>query len=402
LSIRTSLSTGYAPEHPRDRHGEHQQGQQIDPPGLLLSLGKRLAFWVFTGMFVGMFSTDTLRITAEVLTLVARLDEFKGAWRAFGTLAPERLQAMRRVATIESIGSSTRIEGSRLSDHEVATLLAGLSDKSFKTRDEQEVAGYAEVMELVFSSWEHIPVNENHLQQLHRDLLVYSDKDGYHRGHYKTTANNVSAFDAAGREIGVVFATATPFDTPRLMTELVEWYRTVRDSAELHPLLVIGIFVVVLLEIHPFQDGNGRLSRVLTTLLLLKAGYAHVPYSSLESIIEQNKQGYYIALRQTQSTIRTASPDWQPWLLFFLRSLSSQVKRLEEKVANEKLVLARLPELSVQILELARARGRISNVEATDITGANRNTVKVHLRRLTEMGHLVKHGAGRAVWYVIA
>jgi Fic family protein len=157
-----------------------------------------------------------------------------------------------------------------------------------------------------------------------------------------------------------------------------------------------------LLEIHPFQDGNGRLSRVLTTLLLLKAGYAHVPYSSLESIIEQNKQGYYIALRQTQSTIRTASPDWQPWLLFFLRSLSSQVKRLEEKVANEKLVLARLPELSVQILELARARGRISNVEATDITGANRNTVKVHLRRLTEMGHLVKHGAGRAVWYVIA
>lgn len=353
-------------------------------------------------MFVGMLSTNTLHITTEVLTLIARIDEFKGAWRAFGTLAPERLQALRRVATIESIGSSTRIEGSRLSDQEVANLLTGLSAKSFKTRDEQEVAGYAEVMELVFSSWEYIPVNENHIQQLHRDLLVYSDKDGYHRGNYKKTANNVSAFDADGRELGVVFATATPFDTPRLMSELVDWYRRASAEADLHPLLIVAIFVVVLLEIHPFQDGNGRLSRVLTTLLLLKAGYAYVPYSSLESIIEQNKQGYYIALRQTQGTIRTDSPDWQPWVMFFLRSLSSQVKRLEEKVANEKLVLARLPELSVEILELARSRGRISIVEATEITGANRNTVKVHLKKLTDAGHLVKHGAGRSVWYVLA
>lgn len=358
--------------------------------------------WVNVGMFVGMFTTDTLTITPEVLTLIARIDEFKGAWRAFGTLAPERLQALRRVATIESIGSSTRIEGSRLTDKDVAALLSGLSTRSFKTRDEQEVAGYAEVMELVFSSWEHIPINENHIQQLHRDLLIHSEKDGYHRGAYKKTANNVSAFDADGRELGVVFATATPFDTPRLMAELVEWHRTARRDGDLHPLLCIAIFTVVFLEIHPFQDGNGRLSRVLTTLLLLQAGYAYVPYSSLESIVEQNKQGYYIALRQTQGTIRTDSPSWQPWILFFLRALASQVKRLEEKVANEKLVLAKLPDLSLRIIELVRDRGRVSIAEATDITGANRNTVKVHLRKLTEAGHLAKHGAGKAVWYVLA
>jgi Fic family protein len=350
-------------------------------------------------MFVAMFVTHSLVITTEILTLIAGIDEFKGAWRAFGTLAPERLQAMRRVATIESIGSSTRIEGSRLTDKEVAVLLAGLSSRSFQTRDEQEVAGYADAMELVFSSWEHIPINENHIQQLHRDLLVHSEKDGYHRGVYKKTANNVSAFDADGREIGVVFATASPFDTPRLMRELVEWYRQARQDGDLHPLLVVAIFTVVFLEIHPFQDGNGRLSRVLTTLLLLQAGYAYVPYSSLESIIEQNKQAYYVALRQTQGTIRTAAPDWQPWLLFFLRSLASQVKRLEEKVSNEKLVLARLPELSLLIIELARARGRISITDATAITGANRNTVKVHLRRLTDAGHLLRHGAGKSVWY---
>ena len=294
-------------------------------------------------MFVGMFTTHALTITPEILSLIARIDEFKGARRAFGTLAPERLQALRRVATIESIGSSTRIEGSKLSDQQVSELLSRLSMKSFATRDEQEVAGYAEVMELVFSSFEHIPFTENHVMQLHRDLLVYSDKDAWHRGAYKITPNNVSAFDADGRELGVVFATATPFDAPRLMAELVAWYRQARDDAEIHPLLAIAIFAVVFLEIHPFQDGNGRISRVLTTLLLLQAGYAYVPYSSLESIIEQNKQGYYLALRQTQGTIRTDSPNWHPWVLCFLRSLTSQVSRLREKVEHEKIVLANYP-----------------------------------------------------------
>jgi Fic family protein len=350
---------------------------------------------------VGKFVTHTLTITPEVLSLIARIDEFKGAWRSTGTIAPERLQALRHVATIESIGSSTRIEGSKLSDKAVAELLSRLSMKSFVSCDEQEVAGYAEVMELVFSASAHIGATENHLKQLHRGLLSYSDKDAWHRGEYKKNTNNVSAFDADGKEIGVIFATASPFDTPRLMTELMAWFRQTRTDDELHPLMAIAIFVVVFLEIHPFQDGNGRLSRVLTTLLLLHAGYTYVPYSSLESIVEQNKQGYYIALRQTQATIRSGEPDWQPWLLFFLRSLDSQVKRLQEKIEIEQIVLASLPELSLKIIELVRARGRISVAEATALTAANRNTVKAHIYRLVEAGHLAQHGAGRGVWYTV-
>ena len=137
------------------------------------------------------------------------------------------------------------------------------------------------------------------------------------------------------------------------MRELVEWVRYTRENQLLHPLLIVAIFVVVFLEIHPFEDGNGRLSRILTTLLLMQAGYIYVPYSSLESVIEQNKQGYYIALRQTQGTIRTDAPDWQPWLTFFLSSLCSQVKRLEVKIEREQLLLATLPELSMQILVLS-------------------------------------------------
>lgn len=348
-----------------------------------------------------MLNINTLFITQEILSLIAKIDEFKGAWRAFGTLAPERLLALRRVATIESIGSSTRIEGSKLTDRQVEALLAKLEIKSFETRDEQEVAGYAEVMEVIFSSWEHIPITENYIKQLHGMLLTHSDKDHWHRGNYKTTSNSVAAFDESGQQVAVVFETTSPFDTPRFMAELVAWYRDVREQNTIHPLLAIAIFTVVFLEIHPFQDGNGRLSRVLTTLLLLQAGYAYVPYSSLESIIEQNKQGYYLALRQTQGTIRSDSPNWQSWIVFFLQALASQVKRLEAKVEREKIILSVLPELSIQILELTKERGRVSVADIVSLTQANRNTVKAHLKKLVEANHLAQHGSGRGVWYAL-
>jgi Fic family protein len=346
-----------------------------------------------------MLNTDTIHITPEILTLIAEIDEFKGAWRALGTLAPERLKALRYVATIESIGSSTRIEGSKLTDREVERLLSNLEIKQFASRDEQEVAGYAAVMETVFQAWQDIPVTENHIKQLHRDLLRYSVKDERHRGDYKTLRNDVGAFDADGTMIGVVFETASPFDTPRRMQELVAWFKEIRELGQLHPLLSIGIFVVTFLEIHPFQDGNGRLSRILTTLLLLQAGYAYVPYSSLESVIENSKEGYYLALRQTQATLRTDAPDWQPWLVFFLRALQQHKRRLAEKIEREKLMLASLPELAAQIIDEARSRGRVTMGDMIRLTGASRNTLKEHFKRLQEQGHIVREGMGKATWY---
>lgn len=352
------------------------------------------------GFIIGfMIRSDSLQITPEVLSLIARIEEFRGAWRALGRLAPDRLSALRRVATIESIGSSTRIEGSKLSDREVERLLSNLQIKSFATRDEQEVAGYAKLMDLAFKSWQDIPLTENHIKQLHQVLLQYSEKDDWHRGNYKTNSNSVAAFDENGVQIGIVFETASPFDTPRLMTELVEWTRQEIEKGQLHRLLIIAVFAVVFLEIHPFQDGNGRLSRALTTLLLLQTGYLYVPYSSLESVVEHNKEAYYLALRQTQGSIRTDSPNWQPWLMFFLRALAEQVKRLEKKVEREKLVLAPLPELSLQIIEFVREHGRITIGEATILTGANRNTLKQHFRGLVEQGHIGLRGSGRGAWY---
>ena len=252
-----------------------------------------------------MLDPNKLLLSPELLNIIAEIDEFKGAWRALGSLAPERLAGLKKIATIESIGSSTRIEGSKLSNAEVETLLGNIAIQSFSSRDQQEVAGYAEVMETVFQSFDQIPISENHIKQLHRDLLRYSEKDSRHRGNYKTSPNSVAAFDDQGKQIGVVFETASPFDTARYMEELIEWTNTSFETKTLHPLLVISVFIVVFLEIHPFQDGNGRLSRILSNQLLLRCGYLYTPYSSLESVVEQSKEKYYQALRKTQQSIRT-------------------------------------------------------------------------------------------------
>lgn len=353
------------------------------------------------GIFTGMgLNIDTIKITPEILSIIAEIDEFKGAWRALGTLAPERLSALRRVATIESIGSSTRIEGSKLSDSEVDKLLLNIEIRQFETRDEQEVAGYAEAIETVFASADAITLSENHIKQLHRDLLRHSSKDARHRGEYKTQTNHVSAFDGDGQEIGIVFETATPFDTPQLMAELVNWTNVSLEEKTLHPLLVAAIFTVVFLEIHPFQDGNGRLSRILTTLILLRSGYEYVPYSSLESVIEQSKEGYYLALRRTQGTIRIEQPDWQPWLVFFLRALQQQKARLEIKMKREKLLMAKMPPLSVEIVDLVKKHGQLKIAQIVELTGANRNTLKKHLSELVSSNHIAKQGVGKGTVYL--
>jgi len=269
-----------------------------------------------------MINSDTIQITPEILGLIAKIDEFKGAWRALGTMAPDRLSALRRVATIESIGSSTRIEGSKLSDRDVERLLSNLQIKTFTTRDEQEVAGYAEVMDLVFASWADITLTENHIKQLHRDLLVYSEKDSWHRGNYKSSSNSVVAFDENGSQLGVVFETATPLDTPRLMTELVTWIQDERSSARLHPLLLIGLWVVIFLEIHPFQDGNGRITRALTDMLLSQSDGSTQRFYSMSAQIRLERKEYYAILEKTQK----GDLDISEWITWFLSCLINALK----------------------------------------------------------------------------
>lgn len=282
-----------------------------------------------------MINLKSVKISTEILSIIAQIDEFKGAWNVLQNRTPERLTALKKIATIESVGSSNRIEGNKLTDKEVETILSNIKRQSFATRDEQEVIGYAKLMDDIFDNYEVIPFNENYIKQLHQILLSYCDKDEAHRGEYKKLSNTVMAFDAQGKEIGIVFETSTPFETHEQMRALVNQTRELMEDKALHPIILIALFIVHFLAIHPFQDGNGRLSRALTTLLLLKTGYSYVPYTSMETIIEESKAGYYKALRQTQTTFKS-SVDYEPWLMFFLKAMQKQKLRLENKINIEK------------------------------------------------------------------
>jgi Fic family protein len=360
---------------------------------------------VLPDMFAGMWQLEAktlgLKVSHDALQLIAEIDEFKGKWETLRTLSPERLLALRHVATIESVASSTRIEGVKLTDQEVEALLSNLQRYTFRSRDEQEVAGYAEAMDLVFQSWEYLSLTENYVSQIHSLLLKHSDKDEHHRGYYKKLPNNVVAYDADGREIGIVFETTSPFQTPWEMQQLIEWANHATSEKWLHPLLIVAAFAVIFLAIHPFQDGNGRLSRILTTLMLLRTGYAYVPYASLESVIEENKDHYYAALRRTQATLKSQSPDWEPWISFFLRCMKKQKDNLLAKLEREQILAGSLLPLSQNIISLLRQHGQLTISDLERLTGANKNTLKVRLRELTKSQQISKHGKARATWYTL-
>lgn len=341
-----------------------------------------------------------INITPKILKQIAEIDEFKGSWLTLGSLAPDRLSSLKKIATIESIASSTRIEGSKLTDSEVKSLLMGLDIKSFKNRDEEEVAGYAEIMNLIFESHNELPLSENIIKQLHQALLKFSKKDVRHRGDYKKLNNHVEAFDAKGKSVGIIFETASPFDTPFKMEKLIKWLNKSLTEKELHPLIVIAIFVVDFLAIHPFQDGNGRLSRVLTTLLLLKSQYEYVPYSSLEKVVEENKDKYYLYLRGAQTEKSKSSTNLIKWVEFFLECLTKQKNVLSKKIEKEQ-GLKELPKLSTQILIALKDHGKLSLAQIVNIVGANRNTVKAHVFKLIKDNKIKKEGIGKGTAYFI-
>lgn len=333
----------------------------------------------------------------ELLRLLGEIDEFKGHWRKLREIRAERLGELRHVTTIESAGSSTRIEGAELSDHEVARVLSGLSVDSFRARDASEVRGYGELLETIFSHFTDLPLEERYIKQLHGILLQYSERDAWHRGEYKKNDNHVEARHADGR-VEVIFRTATPFDTPRLMTDLVEHTRLALLARDVHPLVVIARFLVVFLAIHPFQDGNGRLSRALTSLLLLGAGYEYVPYASLERVIEENKGAYYVALRGSQLAMREGTPDFGEWLLFFLRALRAQQRNLIAKLDIER-TMVQLSDLQERILVIVDQHGRVTSSLVARTLKLPGRTVRYHLDVLIQHRLLEPLGEKRGRTY---
>ena len=346
-----------------------------------------------------MIDIRNVEITPLMTTILQEIDEYKSNWENNIQMLDKRyLTRLKKVSTIESIGSSNRIEGNSLSDEEIKKLLSGLKKQSFRSRDEQEVAGYAELLDVIYKNYQVIPLNENYIRQLHKIMLGGVSKDIPHCGNYKTISNSVVAFDANGREIGIIFKTATPFETPFLMEELLKWITYAQEQHLLHPLLLIGMFIVHFLAIHPFQDGNGRLSRALTALLLLRAGYKYVPYYSIESIIEFSKSNYYLALRNTQQTIWDEKVNYEPWLLFFLMTLQKQKNCLIEKI---NFLQHRIPlsESSRKVLDLFDNKPKWTVQEIAQTLGKPEVSIRKILQALCKQKCITKFGTTKACFY---
>ena len=331
-------------------------------------------------------------------TLINKIDHLKGQWIGGAKLNPQALGRLKRSVLVTSTGASTRIEGSKLSDEDVEKFMRGLSLQKFTDRDKQEVRGYFELLENIFASWKHIPFTEGVIKQHHRELLKYADKDERHRGEYKKMENSVEMFDESGKSIGVIFETTPAYLTPKRMEELTEWTVNALKRSESHPLLIIARFLVEFLAIHPFQDGNGRLSRILTNLLLLKAGYEYMPYVSHEKLIEDNKTDYYVALSKSQSSLGTGRENIVPWLEFFLTVSLEQARKAIELLSHENIEKI----LSPKQLAVWRYLEIVEETTAGDIakaTGVARPTVSQAIDVLLRLKKIERIGQGRTTRY---
>ena len=347
-------------------------------------------------------------IPANILTLIGSIDELKGRWTAGANLHPQILGRLKQSVLITSTGASTRIEGAKLSDSDVEDLMRGISMQKFKDRDIQEVKGYFELLKNVFDSWQSIKLNEGTIKHFHQEILKYVEKDSFHRGQYKVTENKVQMVDAKGSIIGTIFDTTPVYLTPIEMQELVEWTIKAIKEQKYHPLLVIGNFVVEFLKIHPFRDGNGRISRILTNLLMLQAGYLYMPYVSHEKLVEEKKQEYYVALRKTQITLRLRSgqafksekADIVPWLIFFLNIILDQSKQAVNLLTADN-VEKTLSVKQLAVLEYLQKVKEATPGEITEKTKVARPTVNQVLEKLINLEKIERIGMGRSTRYRI-
>lgn len=346
-----------------------------------------------------MIDIVNIKINQEMLNIISEIDQFKVYWETLKNTNLSKLNNLHKIATIESIGSSNRIEGNKLSDIEVEKILNNINLNSFQNRDEQEVLGYAKLMNCIYNEYEYISFSENYIKQLHKILLSFFQKDEFHKGEYKKISNSVSAFDPNGKEIGIIFKTDSPFETPIKMKQLFQFMNERMKDKTIHPIILIGVFIVHFLAIHPFQDGNGRLSRAITTLLLLKFGYSYVVYSSIETVIEENKSAYYISLRTTQKTF-SETPDYTSWLTFFLQSLKRQKIRLENKINKQNVSNNfNLPLLASKILYQFNEKNIWTTAELSEVLKIKNITIKKNLAYLVKNGLIKKNGSTRGAWY---
>lgn len=352
------------------------------------------------------------RLPTEILNRIAQIDELKGQWIAGAKLNPQVLGRLKRSVLITSTGASTRIEGARLSDTDVEKLMSGISLQKFSNRDKQEVKGYFELLLNVFDAWQHIRFSENTIKHFHKELLKHAEKDERHRGEYKKKENKVMMVDSFGKPLGTLFETTPAYLTSKEMQELVEWTQKAltglpdrQAGKKYHPLLIVGNFIVEFLNIHPFEDGNGRLSRILTNLLLLREGYLYMPYVSHEKLVEDSKPEYYMALRKSQKTFKPACRTGRserenivPWLEFFLLVFLEQSKAAINLLSAENIEKLLSPK-QLAIWQYLLSVEETTPMEIAMKTKIARPTLNQALDRLLSFKKIERLGLGRSTRY---
>jgi len=342
----------------------------------------------------------TAETTERIYNAVAQIDAVKNSWRLTNRLMPQMIERLMQSVLVTSTGASNRIEGNRLTDEQVQALYKNMRIRRLASRDEQEVAGYLDVLQCVFDNYAEMPIRESIILQLHRDMLRHSDKDMGHLGHYKVGPNRVEAKDASGNIVGIIFDPTPPYLVPVEMEDLCGWYQWAVSEAFKHPLILTANFVFEYLAIHPFQDGNGRTSRILTNLMLLHHGYAFTTVASHEKIVEENKAEYYLALNRTQRTWKTEQEDISPWLVFMFDVFRKQAAKALQLLEEDQTELL-LSEKQLALWQWAQTveGGMFSPKMAVEATGFPVRTVEDIIKKLATMNKLERVGAGRGTRY---
>lgn len=343
--------------------------------------------------------TKRTPLTQEILAKIAQIDQFKGLWQGSLRISPQILGRLKSWIIITSTGASTRIEGAKMTDEEIARFLRGLKGRRPKSRDEQEVAGYADLIGRIFDNWKTIKLSESWILQFHSILLQFSDKDQVHKGKYKNSPNTVVMTNKNGERV-VLFNPTPPYLVQSEMQSSIEWTNEEMEKGTIHPLLVIANFIFEFLAIHPFKDGNGRLSRALTNLLFLRSGYSYVPYVSLDEIIEETKTNYYLSLRAAQKNHKTKHEDITPWVEYLLNALLEQTERARKLMDSdqpEKL----LSEKQMQVYQLFENNKELGVSKISDLlqNKISHATIKQALSRLVALKLLERIGQARSTRY---
>jgi Fic family protein len=331
----------------------------------------------------------------KLIKLISEIDRFDASWSAIERKEGKSLRELKSIATVRSVGASNRIEGNKMSDEEVDVLLQKMDITKLTDRDSQEVAGYFEVLDLIAESYENISVTESHIKSLHNSMMKYSVKDEWHKGNYKLHSNAVeSSFPDGTRQI-IFQTTDAGLATEDAMSQLLSWYQT---ETEVHPLIKVASFVYEFLSIHPFQDGNGRMSRLISTLLLLQSGYKWIQYVSFEHEIENRKSEYYQALRNCQA--QRPHEDVTVWIRFFLSCLANIQLQLMIKLEKTGAETQLSPK-ERSIYMIIQNRPNIQSGEIAMKLSIPAPTVKRILSDLYKNGLIDKNGRGRNVSYII-